>query len=319
MKVFVTQPIPEPGVSMLKKAGHQVKVYPKEQIIPRKELLKGVKGAHAILSLLTDKIDGKVMDTAGPQLKIISNYAVGFDNIDVKAAKKRGIVVTNTPGILTKSVAVFSYALLLAVAKRIPEADRFTRAGKYKGWGPKLFLGADVLEKTLGIVGLGRIGTNIAEMATKGLKMKIFYTDIKRNKAFEKKFNAKFKKLDTILRESDFVSLHVPLLPSTRHLIGAKQFQLMKKTAYLINTSRGPVVDEKALVKALKTKKIAGAAIDVYEFEPKLAPGLAKLDNIILAPHIASASLQTRQNMSRMAGQAIIDALRDKRPKNLVM
>jgi glyoxylate reductase len=317
-KVFVCQPLPEPAVAMLKKAGHAVKVYPKEQIIPRAALLKGVRGVEAILSLLTDKIDEKVMDAAGPQLKIIANYAVGYNNIDVAAAKKRSVLVTNTPGVLTDSVAVFTYTMILASAKRITEADRFTRAGKYKGWGPKLLLGADLMEHTLGIVGSGRIGTRLAGLAKNGLNMNIIYSDVKRNPKFEKAFGAKYKKLDALLKEADFVTLHVPLLKSTRHLIGAKQFRLMKKTAHLINTSRGPVVDEKALVKALKTKQIAGAAIDVLEFEPKLTPGLAKLENVILTPHIASGSLMTRQKMAKMAATNIIQALKGKKPPNLV-
>lgn len=318
MKVFVCQPLPDPAVTMLKKAGHQVSVYPKEQIIPRAELIKGVRGAHAILSLLTDKIDGVVMNAAGPQLKIVANYAVGVDNIDLTAAKKRGVLVTNTPGVLTDSVAVLTFALLLAIAKRIPEADRFTRAGKYKGWGPKLFLGADLLQHTLGIVGSGRIGSKLAGLAKNGLDMKIVYTDVKRDVKFEKTFDATFKKLPTLLKESDFVSLHVPLLPSTRHLIGAKELRMMKKSAYLVNTSRGPVIDEWALVQALKNKQIAGAALDVFEFEPKLAPGLAKLENVILTPHIASGSSSTRQKMSRMAAENIIQALKGNKPSNLV-
>lgn len=318
MKIFICQPLPDPAVTMLKKAGHAVKVYPKEHIISRKELLKGVRGADAILSLLTDKIDGAVMDAAGPQLKIVANYAVGIDNIDLAAAKKRGVLVTNTPGVLTNSVAVLTLALLLAIAKRIPEADRFTRAGKYKGWGPKLFLGADLLEHTLGIVGSGRIGSRLAELAKNGLNMNIIYTDVKRDLKFEKTFDATFKKLPVLLKESDFVSLHVPLLPSTRHLIGAKELRMMKKTAYLINTSRGPIVDEKALVSALKTKQIAGAALDVYEHEPKLTSGLAKLENVILTPHIASGSLSTRKKMSQMAAENIIRALKGKTPPNLV-
>lgn len=318
MKVFVCQPLPDPAVSMLKKDGHKVSVYPKEYIIPRVKLLEGVRGAHAILSLLTNKIDGKVMDAAGPQLKIIANYAVGYDNVDVTAAKKRGVLVTNTPDVLTESVGVFTYTLMLAIAKRVTEADRFTRAGKYKGWGPKLFLGGGTLGRTLGIVGAGRIGTTVAQFSKNGLGMKIIYTDVKRNKDFEATTNATFKTLPALLHSADFVSLHVPLLPSTRHLISSKQFKMMKKTAYLINTSRGAVIDEKALVRALKTKQIAGAAIDVYEHEPKLAHGLAKLENVILTPHIASAGLETRQLMSKMAAENIIQAFKGKKPQNLV-
>lgn len=318
MKVFVTQPILEPGISILKKAGHTVRVYPKDAIIPRAELLKGVRGVHAILSMLTNRIDSAVLRAAGPQLKIVANYAVGYDNIDLAAAKKRGVFVTNTPEVLTESVAVFTYALLLAIAKRIPEADRFVRAGKYRGWGPKLFLGAATLGRTLGLVGAGRIGSIVAQLAKGGLGMKLLYTDVKRNKKFEAATGATFKTLPALLAAADYVTLHVPLLPSTRHLIGTKQFKMMKKTAFLINTARGPVVDERALVEALKTKQIAGAAIDVYEFEPKLAPGLIKLENIILTPHMASAGLETRQRMSELAATNIIQALHGKKPPHLI-
>lgn len=303
---------------MLKKAGHTVTVYPKDAIILRAELLKGVRGAHAILSMLTNRIDEAVLRTAGPQLKIVANYAVGFDNIDLAAAKKRGVFVTNTPDVLTDSVAVFTYTLMLAIAKRIAEADRFVRSGKYRGWGPKLLLGAATLGRTVGIVGAGRIGSTVAQLTKGGLGMKIVYTDVKRNREFEATTGATFKTLTTLLKVSDYVTLHVPLLQSTHHLIGTKQFKTMKKTAFFINTARGPIVDEKALVQALKTKRIAGAAIDVYENEPKLTPGLAKLENVILTPHIASAGLETRQRMSELAATNILQALAGKKPKNLV-
>ncbi|NIT03512.1 D-glycerate dehydrogenase, partial [Candidatus Saccharibacteria bacterium] len=214
--------------------------------------------------------------------------AVGYDNIDVPAATKRGIMVTNTPGVLTEAVAEHTFALLLAIARRIVESDQFTRAGKYKGWEPMLLLGTELEGKTLGVVGLGRIGARVAQMAARGMGMKVIYYDIKRNPSFERELEVRFyKNLSSLLGEADFVSLHVPLLPTTRHLIGAKELKTMKKSAYLINTSRGPVVDERALVKALKGGWIRGAALDVYEEEPKLAPGLAKLDNVVLAPHTA--------------------------------
>jgi len=303
---------------MLKKAGHKISIYPGTEAIPRSTLLKNVKGVDAILALLTDKIDAEVMDTAGKQLKIISNYAVGVDNINVPEAKKRNILVSNTPGVLTESVAELTFALLISAAKRIVEADKFTRAGKYQGWGPKLMLGADLKDATLGIVGLGRIGSRVAEMAVCGMGMKVVYNDVKPNKDFEKQLGAKFLKLDALLKQADFVSIHVPLLPATRHLITEKQLKMMKKTAYLINTSRGPIVDEKALVKALKSKQIAGAGLDVFEFEPKLTHGLSKLDNVTLTPHIASGSIRTRSEMSRIAAQNIIDALSGKKPKSLI-
>jgi glyoxylate reductase len=309
-KVFVTRKVPQKGLSLLEK--FDLKVSPYDRVLKRKELLREVKGVDALLCLLTDKVDGKVMDAAGPQLKIIANYAVGYNNIDVEAATKRGIMVTNTPGVLTNTVAEHTIGLMCAIAQRIVEADKFTRAGKYKGWEPMLLLGTDLKDKTLGIIGLGRIGTRVAEIAKNGFGMKVIYYDKRRNKKY------RFATIKTILKKADFVSLHVPLLPSTRHLIGKKELKMMKQSAYLINTSRGPVIDEKALVKALKKKQIAGAALDVFEKEPKLSRGLAKLDNVVLTPHIASASKETREKMAVMAAENIIIALRGEKPKNLV-
>lgn len=317
-KVFVTRKIPDEGLDLLRKET-ALEVWEKDQVIPRKELLKRVKGVDALLPLLTDKIDGEVMDAAGPQLKIIANYAVGYDNIDVPEATRRKILVANTPGVLTKAVAEHTFALLLAIARRIPESDRFTRAGRYKGWEPMLLLGTELQGKTLGVVGLGRIGSRVVEMAVKGMGMRAIYYDIKRDAKFEKQFEAKFKKnLSDLLREADFVSLHVPLLPATHHLIGAKELKAMKRSAYLINTSRGPVVDEKALVKALRGGWIKGAALDVFEEEPKLSLGLAKLEDVVLTPHTASATTEARGAMARLAAQAILGVFAGKKPKNLV-
>jgi len=316
-KVFVTRKIPEDGLKLLQ-GQVDLEVWEEDRAIPREVLLEKVKGVDAILSLLTDKIDGEVMDAAGPQLKIISNYAVGFDNVDVAAATQRKIFVTNTPGVLTEAVAEHAVAFLLALARRVVESDRFTREGKYAGWEPMLLLGPEVKDKTLGIVGLGRIGSRVAEMAVKGLLMKVVYYDVKPNPEFEAQFGAVYKDIETLLRESDFVTIHVPLLPETRHLINAEKLALMKKTAYLINTSRGPIVDEAALVAALKNGTIAGAALDVYENEPALAPGLAELPNVILTPHTASATFEARGAMSTLAAQAILDVFSGKIPQNLV-
>ena len=312
-KVFVTQKIPEKGIQLLRKH-FLVKVYPKDQIIPRHELLKEVKHCDALLSLLTEKIDEEVLK-ANPHLKVVSNYAVGYDNIDLKAATAKGIPVCNTPGVLEDAVAEHTFALLLAITKRIAEADHFVRAGKYKRWEPMLFLGTELEGKTIGIIGLGRIGAGVAERARKGMKVNVLYHDIKRNKQFEKEYQARFVSISELLRRSDFVSLHVPLLPSTRHLIGKKELALMKKTAYLINTSRGPVIDEKELVKALQKKQIAGAGLDVYEHEPRLTPGLTKLKNVILTPHTASATIEARTAMSELAAQNIIDVLQGRKAK----
>jgi len=312
-KVFVTQKIPPEGIKLLKKH-FQVRVYPQDKVISQKELLKGVKWCDALLCLLTDKIDNKVL-RENPNLKIVSNYAVGYNNIDVKSATSLRIPITNTPGVLTDAVAEHTLALMMSIARRIPESDKFVRAGKFNGWKPLLLLGTQLKGKTLGIVGLGRIGVRVAEIAVKGMGMTVMYHDVKKNKDFEKKFGAKFAKLDKLLKSSDFVSLHVPLLLSTKHLMGNKEMGMMKKSAYLINTSRGPIVNEKALVSALKQRRIAGAALDVFENEPKLSAGLSKLDNVILTPHTASATSEARSAMSLIAAENIIAVLKGKRAK----
>ncbi|MEK7546150.1 MAG: D-glycerate dehydrogenase [Patescibacteria group bacterium] len=317
-KIFVTRKIPRNGLNLLRAAGHQVKVHPKSSAISRKGLLKGVKGAHAILSLLTDKVDEELLAAAGPQLKIVANLAVGYDNFDLAAFKRHGVLAANTPGILTAAVAEHAFALIMACAKRVTEADRFTRTGKYKGWEPELLLGTELAGKTIGVIGLGRIGSQIIQRAVRGMDMKATYYDVRRNEAVEKEYGATFAPVADILKTADVVSLHVPLLPTTRHLIDAKALRSMKRTAILINTARGPVVDEKALVAALKAGRIRAAGLDVYEREPKLAPGLAKLPNVILTPHTASATVETRSEMARLAAQAIIDVLADKTPSNLI-
>jgi glyoxylate reductase len=309
MKVFVTRRIPEAGIKMLRDQGFEVEISDYDGVLPRPTLLEKVKGADAILSLLTDKIDGEVLDAAGPQLKIVANYAVGFDNLDVTAAKQRNIILTNTPEVLTESVAEHTIALIFAIAHRIVESDQFMRDGKYVGWAPMLFLGNDLVGKTLGLVGLGRIGAAVAKRMHDGFEMKIVYYDVKRNEELEKQYHLEYRDLESLLKEADFVSIHVPLLESTRHLIGEPQLKMMKKTAYLINTSRGPVIDEKALVAALKSGEIKGAALDVYEEEPKMAPGLAELPNTVLTPHTASATEETRSAMSELAAKNIIAVL----------
>ena len=320
-KIFITRAIPTTGVDMLKVKGYEVVVNEKAENRPatKEEILAGVKGVDAILSILTDKIDGEVMDAGLPALKIIANYAVGFDNIDLEAAKKRNLMVTNTPGVLTNTVAEHTFALMLSIAHRISEADRFSRAGKYHAWGPNLLLGTDLSGKTLGVVGLGRIGSRVAYHAVKGFDMKVIYTDPKPNPEFEKEFGAQYAyKLDDLLPLCDFVSIHVPLLDSTHHLINEARLRIMKRSAYLINTSRGPIIDEKALAKALRENLIRGAAIDVFEFEPEITPDLKELDNIIITPHIASATEETRNKMAEMAVDNIIDALEGRVPPNLV-
>lgn len=316
-KVFITQPIPEIGVRMLKKH-FDVTQNTTDRILSRSQLKQAIRGVDAVLTLLTDHVDGKMIDAAGPQLKIIANYAVGFDNIDVGAAKRRGIMVTNTPEVLTEAVAEHTLALMMAAARRIVEADQFMRSGKYTHWQANLLLGTELKGKTLGIVGLGRIGSRVAQIAQKGFDMSIIYTDVKRNSDFEKEFQAKFYRLNELLERADVVSIHVPLLPTTQHLINAGSFKRMKKTSLLVNTSRGPVVDERSLVKALRRHEIAGAGLDVFEFEPKLASGLQSLANVVITPHTASATIEARTAMAKIAAENIISVLNDKKPLNPV-
>lgn len=325
-KIFVTRTIPNRGLDLLKSKEYELHINPEDRVLTKDELVAILKqgGYDAVLCLLTDKIDSEVLDIAGKQCKIFANYAVGFDNVDLKAAQERGVMITNTPGVLTNTVAEHAFALILSIAHRIAEADRFTRAGKYTGWAPMMLLGHDVSGKTLGIVGLGRIGSRVAHHGALGFEMKVLYYDVKRNEEFEKEISAfggrvEFRENpDDIFREADYVSIHVPLLPTTKHLVDARVLSLMKKTAYLVNTSRGPIVDEAALVEALRNNAIAGAALDVYENEPALALGLADLENVILTPHIASATQETRQAMSELAAQNIIEALEGRVPPNVV-
>ncbi len=316
-KIFITRQIPDKGISLLKDKGWDVSVGPEDKIL-REDLLESVKGVDAILSVLTEKIDKEVIEAAGKQLKIIANYAVGYNNIDVAEAQKREIIVTNTPGVLTESVAEHTIAFLFSIAERIVEADKFIRDGKYKAWGPKLLLGADIKGKTLGIIGLGRIGSAVAQRMQDGFNVKIIYFDVQRNEELEKKYNIEYREIDDLLKEADFVSLHTVLTEKTRHLINAEKLALMKQTAYLINTSRGPIIDEAALVEVLKEKKIAGAALDVFEKEPELTPGLTELENVVLTPHIASATLGTRDKMAEMAANNIIAILEGDEPLNPV-
>ncbi|OHB18017.1 MAG: D-glycerate dehydrogenase [Parcubacteria group bacterium RIFCSPLOWO2_01_FULL_40_65] len=321
MKIFITRPIPESGIKLLRDKGYEVLINEaaKDRAADKQEILAGIKGTDALLSVLTEKIDAEIMDTGLPTLKIIANYAVGFDNIDLDAAKQRNLMVTNTPDVLTNTVAEHTFALMLAISHRIAEADKFIRAGMYSVWGPMLLLGTDLFGKTLGVVGLGRIGSRVAYYAAKGFGMKVLYTDVKKDENFERGVGAQFfENIDDLLSRSDFISIHVPLLESTRHLINENKLKQMKTSAYLINTSRGPVIDEKALAKALKEKWIRGAAIDVFENEPKVEPELFRLNNIILTPHIASATEETRNAMAELAAKNIIEALEGRTPPNLV-
>ncbi|HLC30083.1 MAG TPA: D-glycerate dehydrogenase [Dehalococcoidia bacterium] len=315
--MLVTQRIPEAGLEALRREGDVVLCPHPEMPPAREELLDAVKGADALLCLLTDTVDAELMEAA-PRLMVIANMAVGYNNIDVAAATARHIPVTNTPGVLTETTADLAFALLLDVARRVAEGDRYVRAGRFKVWQATLMLGSDVHGKTLGIVGMGRIGTAVARRA-RGFGMPILYHNRHRlDSALEAELGARCVPLDRLLRASDFVTLHAPYTPETHHLIGRRELGLMKTTAYLVSTARGPMVDEAALVDALRECRPAGAALDVYEREPELTPGLAELENVVLTPHIGSASRETRARMSVMAAENILAALRGERPPNLV-
>lgn len=313
--IYVTRAIPEGGLKMLRDKFGSFEMNPDDRVLTRAELIEKVKGRDAVLCLLTDTIDDEVLAAAGPQCKIFSNYAVGFNNVDIAAAGARGILVSNTPGVLNDATADLAITLLFSAARRIVEADKYMREGKYTGWGPMLFLGQDITGKTLGIVGAGRIGANVATKMGKGFGMKILYADKFKNEGLEKDTGARQVELAELLKESDFISLHVNLTPETTHLIGAKEFAMMKKSCVLINTARGPVIDENALVQALKTNTIFAAGLDVFEREPAMAEGLAQLPNVVIPPHVASATFWTRTRMAEMAAQNLIDALEGKMPE----
>lgn len=314
--VYVTRMLPQPAIDLLKEHC-DVEINPEDRVLERAELLEKVRGRDAVLCLLTDAIDEEVFAAAGPQCKIFANYAVGFNNIDVAAATRRKILVSNTPDVLTDATADLAWTLLFATARRVVEADKYLRDGKYKGWGPMLLLGLDITGKTLGVIGAGRIGGNFAAKA-KGFKMKILYNAVRPNPAFEAETGGVLVDKETLLRESDFVSVHVPLMPSTHHLISTNEFKLMKKSAVLINTSRGPVVNEKALVTALKSGEIWGAGLDVYENEPAVEPELLECENAILLPHVASATIETRTNMGLIAVRNILAALNGEVPPSVI-
>lgn len=314
--VFVTRMIPEAGLQILRLECERVEVNPHDRPLTKAELIEAVRDRDGVLCLLTDIVDAEVLAAANAA-KVFSNYAVGFDNIDVAEATRRGIMVTNTPGVLTDATAELAWALLFSIARRTVEADSFTRAGKFTGWSPTLLLGSAVTGKTLGIVGAGRVGTAMA-MKSAGFAMKVLYTDPRPNRQLEEKLCAQRLALEELLRQSDFVSLHVTLTPETRHLIGKEELKLMKPSAYLINTSRGAVLDEKALVEALRASEIKGAGLDVYEDEPELAPGLRELDNVVLLPHLGSATDGTRSRMAVMAANNLLAALKGELPPNCV-
>lgn len=309
-RILVTRVIPEPALKRLAEV-FEVVLDSQDKPLSRDLLKEKVKDADALLCMLTEKIDAEILDAA-PRLKCVANYAVGFNNIDVDHASQKGIAVCNTPGVLTQTTADLAWALIMSSARRIVESDRLVRAGKFRGWEPMLMLGVDVHGKTLGIIGMGRIGQAVARRA-KGFDMKILWHD---PGADAEKFPPDYQKgdLEELCQISDFISIHAPLTPETRHLIDADQFALMKKTAVLVNTARGPIVDEASLVKALKEKRIAAAGLDVFEDEPHVSPGLMELPNVVLLPHIGSASVETRTKMALLAAENAIAVIQGKEP-----
>ncbi|RKD29140.1 2-hydroxyacid dehydrogenase [Thermohalobacter berrensis] len=309
-KVYITRKIPNIGIELLKKHFH-VEINPEDRPLTKEEIMEKVVDKDAVLTQLTDVIDDEVLEKAQKKTKIFANYAVGFNNIDIDAATKRGIQITNTPDVLTDTTAELAWALLFSVARRVVEGHKYIKEGKWQVFSPNLLLGQDIYGKTLGVIGAGRIGKAFAKKSL-GFDMKILYHNRKRDEEFEKELNAKWVDKDTILKEADFISIHVPLTKETRYMIGERELKLMKRNAILINTARGPVVDEKALVKALKEGEIWGAGLDVFENEPEVEEELLELDNVVLTPHIGSASKETREKMAKLAAENIIAVLSGK-------
>ncbi|MBU3093152.1 D-glycerate dehydrogenase [Clostridium sp. CM028] len=315
-KVYVTRIIPNEAIKLLKKH-FDVEINPQDRVLLRGELLEKVKGKDAVLCLLTDNIDKEVFETAGEKCKIFANYAAGYSNIDTAAATQSGVIITNTPQVLDDATADLAWTLLMVVSRRIIAADKFTRNGAFQSCDPMMFLGREITGKTLGIVGAGRIGFNFAKKA-KAFDMKILYTDLLRNYEMEKELGAIYVDKEALLKEADFVSLHVPLSPSTRHYISEKEFSVMKNTSVIVNTCSGPVIDEKALVKALKQGEIWGAGLDVFEHEPDIEPELLDMYNVAIVPHIASATMETRTKMGLTAANNIIKVLNGEKPDTCV-
>lgn len=314
--IYITSEIPEKGLEILKKE-FEIKTNNSGKSLSKNELIAEAKEADAILPLLSDEIDGQVMDEL-ENLKVIANYAVGYNNIDVQAATKRNIIVTNTPDVLTETTADLTWGLLLAVARRIVETDKILRNGNFEGWAPKVLLGKEVNNKTLGIIGLGRIGKAVAKRA-QGFNMKVLYNKRNRlDKKTEEKLDVEYRDFENILKEADYISINTPLNKSTYHLFGAKEFSLMKNDGILINTGRGPIIDEKKLVKALGNEEIGGAGLDVYENEPEVEEGLLKFENVVLTPHIGSATYQARNKMAELAAKGAVAGYKRENIPNIV-
>ncbi len=318
MKVLLTyRNIPGAGLIERLSRHFEVQVYRGEGYMPREDLLQAVADVDGLVSMLSERIDAELLDRAHV-LKAVSNYAVGYNNIDVDSATANGVMVTNTPGVVTDATADLTWAILMGIARDVCQVDRFVRSGEWKEWRPEMFVAADITGTTLGIIGLGRIGQAVAKRAA-GFDMRVLYSDVNRAALdVEQRFHAEYVPLETVLKESDFITIHVPLNPGTHHLIDARALSLMKPSAYLVNTARGPIVDEQALVAALRSSRIAGAALDVYENEPRLADGLTELSNVILIPHLGANSRLTRDRMAAMTADNMIAALSGNLPPNLV-
>lgn len=314
--IFISGIIPEIAFKKLSEK-HNVKINRTGKSLSKEELIDGIKGQDALLCILSDKIDREVIES-NPNLRIIANYGAGFDNIDLAAARENGIIVTNTPIVSTVSTAELTFALILGITRRISEGERIMRSDGFSGWAPMFHLGTELKSKKIGIIGMGNIGKNVAKIAN-GFQMEVLYFNRSRMSEFEEKeYSTKYRSLEDLMKESDIVTLHLSYHKSLHHFIGEEQFKLMKKSSYLINAARGPLVDEKALLKSLKSKDIAGAALDVFEFEPKLTKGLELLDNVLLTPHIGNATIEARTEMSSLAAENILDALEGLTPKNIV-
>jgi len=317
MKIFVSRKVPGDCLNPLFESGHEIVVSEFDRLLTQSEFLERAAGSDALITLLSDKIDGEVMDAIGPQLRLISNYAVGFDNINLTDATNRGIVVTNTPSDeVNEAVAEHTWALILALARRVVEADESTRCGAYKGWEPGIFLGNSLVGKTLGIIGMGRIGSMVARRA-KGFGMNILYNKRSRDEDAERELGVVFSDHDNLYANSDVVSLHVPLTPETHHMINAEALSKMKNGVFLVNTARGPVIYEQELVNALRTGKLGGAALDVFDNEPDINPELIAMENVILTPHIASATWEARNKMGNQAVNSVLTLLSGQKPDNI--
>jgi glyoxylate reductase len=316
-RVLLTRRMPADTAQVLTVAGHSVDMFDTNEPPPRAELIARARGCAGIITMLSDSVDGEFLDAVGSSLRIVANYAVGFDNIDLPACRKRNIRVSNTPGVLTEATADLAWALILSAARNVAEGDRVMRAGQWQGWAPTQLLGLELRGATLGILGTGRIGSAVARRST-GFGMRVIYTDRSANAALEHELRAERVDFDRLVAESDVLSLHIPMTPEARHLIGAAQFKAMKPTAVLVNTARGPIVDEAALVEALRSREIAAAGLDVYEHEPRLTPGLAELPNVVLLPHLGSATTITRGKMAAMAAENVVAVLAGREPPNAV-